>query len=303
MHRLSKAPPAPAHPMLDMIQLGQSWTHLSEPEFEQFRGFLALEAGIDLGPHKRALVQSRLAPRLQSLRCSSFTEYWKTLQGVDAQPERERAINLLSTNETYFFREPQHFEWLQDRAAEISRQRDDAVRVWSAACSTGEEAYTIAITLAEALGLQAPWYVYATDINTRVTRFAQRAIYPLARAQKTPIHLWKKYFQQGQDEYEGNIRVKPELARRVEFGNVNLLNSTASRARDFDVIILRNVLIYFNDETKQRVVEQLCNKLTDGGHLLIGHAEVIQRHRLPLVQEAPSRFRFEPDHLTGRGAA
>jgi chemotaxis protein methyltransferase CheR len=303
MRKLSKPLPTPFNPMLDTIQLGQSWAILSEPEFAQFRGFLASEAGIDLGPHKRALVQSRLAPRLRSLRCGNFTEYWNALQGVNAQAEREQAINLLSTNETYFFREPQHFEWLQERAAEINHLRNASVRVWSAACSTGEEAYTIAITLAEELGIQAPWHVYATDINTRVTRFAQRAVYPLARAQKTPLHLWKKYFQQGQEEYEGNIRVKPELVRRVEFGNLNLLHCASSRARDFDVIILRNVLIYFNDETKQRVVEQLCSKLADGGHLLIGHAEVIQQHRLPLVQEAPSRYRYEPSRLGGRSAA
>jgi chemotaxis protein methyltransferase CheR len=278
-----------------------SWTLLSEPEFEQFRGFLALEAGIDMGPHKRALVQSRLAPRLRSLRCSSFTDYWNALQGSNAQREREHAINLLSTNETYFFREPQHFEWLQDRALEISRQRGSPVRVWSAACSTGEEAYSIAITLAEVLGLEAPWYVYATDINTRVTRFARRAVYPLVRAQKTPPHLWREYFQYGHDEYEGSIRVKPNLARRVEFGNLNLLHSAASPVRDFDVIMLRNVLIYFNEETKQRVVEQLCNKLSDGGHLLIGHAEVIQQKYLPLVQEAPSRYRYQPGRVAGRG--
>ena len=284
--------------MFDTLPSAPSWALLSEPEFERFRGFLALEAGIDMGPHKRALVQSRLAPRLRSLRCNSFTDYWNALQGVNAQREREHAINLLSTNETYFFREPQHFEWLQERALEIARQRGAAVRVWSAACSTGEEAYSIAITLAEALGLQAPWYVYATDINTRVTRFARRAVYPLGRVQKTPPHLWKKYFQQGHDEYEGRIRVKPDLARRVEFSNLNLLHSAASRVRDFDVIILRNVLIYFNEDTKQRVVHQLCSKLSDGGHLLIGHAEVIQQNRLPLVQEAPSRYR----HLPGPAA-
>lgn len=289
--------------MVDTPTPTQSWAILSEAEFAQFRDFLTLEAGIDMGPSKRALVQSRLAPRLRALRCTSYTDYWKALQGVQAEREREQAINLLSTNETYFFREPQHFDWLKDRALEICRQRGGSVRVWSAACSTGEEAYTIAITLAEALGLQGPWHVYATDINTRVTRFARRAVYAVERAQKTPPHLWQKYFQQGRDEYEGRIRVKPELARRVEFGNLNLLHSAASRARDFDVIILRNVLIYFNEETKHRVVKQLCGKLAEDGHLLIGHAEVLQQKRLPLVQEAPSRYRHMPEHLANRGAA
>ena len=303
MHKLGKPPQTLAPTMFDTPLPAPPGPLLSEPECEHFRGFLALEAGIDMGPDKRALVQSRLAPRLRSLRCSSFTDYWNALQGSNAQREREHAINLLSTNETYFFREPQHFAWLQDRALELSRQRGSPVRVWSAACSTGEEAYSIAITLAEALGMQTPWYVYATDINTRVTRFAQRAVFPLVRAQKTPPHLWKKYFQQGLDEYEGSIRVKPDLARRVEFGNLNLLHGAASPARDFDVILLRNVLIYFNEETKQRVVEQLCSKLAEGGHLLIGHAEVIQQKYLPLVQEAPSRYCYLPERAAGKGAA
>lgn len=273
-------------------------TVLSAAEFELFRRFIFNEAGIDMNPNKRALVQSRLAPRLRTLGCSSYTQYHRILQQVNSQQEREQAINLLSTNETYFFREPQHFEWLRKQAQQIAAHRSEPLRVWSAACSTGEEPYTIAIALAEALGVQAPWQIYATDINTKVTKYAQRAVFPVERAQKTPPHLWQKYFQRGRDEYAGKIRVKPEIAKRVSFGNLNLLHSGQSRQQDFDVIFLRNVLIYFNEETKARVVEQLCTKLTDGGHLIIGHAEVIRTNGLPLVQEAPSRYRHALDKTT-----
>lgn len=274
---------------------------LSERDFEHFRTFIFEAAGIDLGANKRALVQSRLAGRVREFGCRTFTEYWRKLQQDESEPEREQAINLLSTNETYFFREPQHFDWLRTRVREIAAQRTTPARVWSAACSTGEEPYTIAITLAETLGFSPAWRVYATDINTQVTRYAKRAVYPRARVQKTPPYLWNKYFQHGRDEYEGRIRVKDSLQSRVDFSNLNLLHSAESRQRDFDVIFLRNVLIYFNDETKYLVIKQLCSKLALGGYLLVGHAETIPQNRFPLVQEAPSRYRLVP--LTGKDRA
>ena len=276
-------------------QFGLTGPLLGPEEFEQFRRFIFNEAGIEMMPNKRALIQSRLASRLRALKCASYASYWHILQSADAHQEREQAINLLSTNETYFFREPQQFAWLQQRVQAIAQHRQAPIRIWSAACSTGEKPYTIAITLAETLGTNGPWYIYATDINTRVTRYAKRAIYPIERAQKTPPHLWRKYFQHGEQEYTGKIRVKPGLARQVVFENLNLLHSETARQSNFDVIVLRNVLIYFNEETKHRVLKQLCTKLADGGHLLIGHAEVIRQKSLPLVQEVPSRYRYVPE--------
>ena len=267
---------------------------LSAEDFEHFRQFLLKHSGIDLTPHKRALVQSRLGVRLRTLECNSFAEYWAILCRPESFDEREHAVNLLSTNETYFFREYQQFDWLHQHVRQIAQERLAPVRIWSAACSTGEEAYTIAITLAEALGINLPWYIYATDINTSCIRHAKRAVYSIERAEKTPPTLWHKYFQHGHDEYTGQIRVKPALSKRVQFENLNLLNCGITAQRDFDVIYLRNVLIYFNEETKLRIIKQLCSKLVAGGHLLIGQAEVIQYRRFPLVQEAASRYRYEP---------
>lgn len=287
--------------MFDVKDSMQTGPQLSADEFEQFRRFIYDEAGIDLAPNKRALVQSRLANRLRALQCESYDEYWRLLCAEGAQPEREQAVNMLSTNETYFFREPQHFEWLGQWARRHAQERQEPLRIWSAACSTGEEPYSIAMTLAESLGMDAPWYVYATDINTRVTRYAKRAVYPIARAEKTPPYLWQKYFQHGKEEYVGKIRVKPELAKRVEFGNVNLLHCALAKQRDFDLIILRNVLIYFDEDVKNRVVTQLCSKLSSGGYLLIGHAEVIKQPHLPLKQEAPSRYLHIPAAQASRG--
>ncbi|MGY3851771.1 CheR family methyltransferase [Aeromonas aquatilis] len=267
---------------------------LTQREFELFRRFIFTAAGIDLAPCKRALVQSRLAKRLRALNLTSYYGYWERINQPQNVQERQLAINLLSTNETYFFREAQHFSWLKHHAEQLHASRHQPLRVWSAACSTGEEAYSAAMVLAEQLGINERWRIYGTDINTRVIPFAQRAIYAVERAQHVPPHLWMRYFQRGHDEYAGKVRVRPELARKVSFSNLNLLNCGNFIEREFDVIFLRNVLIYFNEETKGQVLSQLCELLKPGGYLLVGHSEIIRQQDLPLVQEAPSRYRYQP---------
>lgn len=266
---------------------------LSQKEFDLFQRFILATAGIDLAPCKRALVQSRLAKRLRALNLVSYYSYWERINQPSEANERQIAINLLSTNETYFFRESQHFNWLKHHAQQLLANRHQPLRIWSAACSTGEEAYSAAMVLAEQLGINERWRIYGTDINTRVIPFAQRAIYAAERAQHVPPHLWLRYFQRGHDEYAGKIRVRPELARKVSFSNLNLLTCSDFVERDFDVIFLRNVLIYFNEATKARVLSQLCDRLKPGGYLLVGHSEIIRQQDLPLEQEAPSRYRCQ----------
>lgn len=266
---------------------------LSQKEFDLFQRFILATAGIDLAPCKRALVQSRLAKRLRALNLVSYYSYWERINQPSEANERQIAINLLSTNETYFFRESQHFNWLKHHAQQLLANRHQPLRIWSAACSTGEEAYSAAMVLAEQLGINERWRIYGTDINTRVIPFAQRAIYATERAQHVPPHLWLRYFQRGHDEYAGKIRVRPELARKVSFSNLNLLTCSDFVERDFDVIFLRNVLIYFNEATKARVLSQLCDRLKPGGYLLVGHSEIIRQQDLPLEQEAPSRYRCQ----------
>ncbi|WP_421200540.1 CheR family methyltransferase [Aeromonas enteropelogenes] len=266
---------------------------LSQQEFELFRRFILIAAGIDLAPSKRALVQSRLAKRLRTLHLESYRAYWTRLTQSRDLKEQQIVINLLSTNETYFFRESQHFSWLKHYAEQHQATCHAPLRIWSAACSTGEEAYSAAMVLAEVLGINECWRIYATDINTRVIPFARRAIYDAERARQVPPHLWPRYFQRGLDEFTGKIRVKPELTRKVAFSNLNLLTCDNFAERHFDVIFLRNVLIYFNDATKARVLSQLCERLKPGGYLLIGHSEIIRQNSLPLIQEAPSRYRCQ----------
>jgi chemotaxis protein methyltransferase CheR len=288
------------HGLPKSLSLPETGPILSNTEFEQFRHFIFAEAGIDMPPSKRALIQSRLSTRLRELGLDNFSSYWRLLQQPHDTAERQRVVNLLSTNETYFYREPEHFSWLQHHVTELAKHKKGPIKIWSAACSSGEEAYTIAIVLAESLGIDGNWQLFASDINTRVTAFAKRAIYSTERVKKTPPHLWQKYFLRGRDEYEGRIRVTPELIRRIEFLNLNLLQCSDFKQNDFDIIFIRNVLIYFNEEIKLKVLNNLCNKLIDGGYLLISHAETIRNIKLPLSMEAPSRYRLNLAHHTGR---
>lgn len=265
---------------------------LDPTDFARFRRYIYEAAGIDLGPTKRALIQSRLAKRLRALHLDSYGAYWELLKQAGAHEERQRAINALTTNETYFFREPDHFSWLQHYASELSECRREPIKVWSAACSTGEEPYTMAMVLAERLGMDVAWQVMATDINTQVTRFARRAIYPLESARKIPPHLRQRFCQRGLEEYACTVRVRPELTKRIEFFNVNLLTCANFPHDAFDVIFLRNILIYLDDSAKTSVLSLLCRKLRAGGYLVVGHSEAIQGKALPLQQEAISRYRL-----------
>ncbi len=267
---------------------------LSMQEFALFKSFLLTQAGIDLADSKRALVQSRLAKRLRQLNMGSFHAYWQRLSRPGEEQERQCAINLLSTNETYFFREEAHFEWLHS----YIQVQDTPPKVWSAACSSGEEPYTIAMIFAEQFGLGSPWRVWGTDINTNVLAHARKGIYSLERVQRVPPHLWLRYLQRGHEEFHGCVRVHPALTKHVALSQLNLLDVAQFGERALDVIFLRNVLIYFNAATKHQVLSQVCQRLKPGGYLLVGHSEMIRDAELPLVQEAPSRYRrIERDQI------
>lgn len=268
---------------------------LSQAEFECFREFIHRRAGINLSAAKVSLVRARLVKRLQALALPSFTAYWAYLMQPGHEREQQIAINQLSTNETYFFREPAHFAWLERYVRRAMPGRRAPLRVWSAACSTGEEPYSIAMTLADALGLEAPWTVLASDVNTRVTLQGQRAVYPQVRARGVPAHLSCQYLLRGKEEYQGQVRMAEALIRRVDFRNINLLEEISPSLGEFDLVFLRNVLIYFDAETKRRVIARLCRAIRPGGYLLVGHTDAFDRRGLPLRSEGPSIFRVAAD--------
>jgi len=257
---------------------------LSAQEFAWLCEFLVDRTGIELKPGKESMVMGRLDRRLRHHGLTSYTEYFRLL--VQGDPlETQMAIDLLTTNETYFFREPKHFEFLRE-VFEGGPRRADPVRVWSAASSTGEEAYTIAMTLADCLPPGQGWAIVGTDISSRVLETARRGMYPIEAADKIPPQLLRDYCLRGRDEFDGFLAIDRVLRERVTFREANLLELPADLG-SFDIVFLRNVMIYFGAETKRRIVGRVTSMLRPGGHLVVSHSETlngIQDGRLRLVQ-------------------
>lgn len=246
---------------------------LSDRDFAGFQRLVKSLAGIHLAPAKKALVCGRLAKRLRQLQLDGYGAYLSLLQSGTHQNEVQVALDLLTTNETHFFREPRHFSFLRELAQARGRQSGAGFRVWSAACSSGEEPYSIAIVLAEVLGDKA-WEVLASDISTRVLEQARLARYPMARAQSIPEAVLRRFCLRGVGTQEGSFCVLPDLQARVSFRQVNL-NVPLPSVGQFDVIFLRNVMIYFDATTKRQVVGRLLSALRPGGFLLVGHSETL----------------------------
>jgi chemotaxis protein methyltransferase CheR len=242
---------------------------ITRDEFAGISELLHQRTGILLAPGKETLVMGRLDKRLRQLGLGSYGEYLRLLQMPG--DELRIAIDALTTNETYFFREPQHFDFLRAVVVPAARPGGRPLRVWSAAGSTGEEAFTIAMVLSDAMPGR-PWEVVATDISTKVLRTAQRGIYPLAAAERIPGALLRRFCLRGRDEYEGLMAVSRDLRGRVRFMRANLLDSLRELGR-FDVIMLRNVMIYFDTDTKVALVRRLTDMLEPGGYLIISHSE------------------------------
>ena len=242
---------------------------INDVEFDQIRRFFAAESGIRLNDSKRSLVCGRLGGRLRKLQLASFHDYMMYIQHPSHQVERQLAIDLLTTNETYFFREPRHFEFLAQLAAKDWSAKP--LRVWSAACSSGEEPYSIAMVLSEHLHANQ-WQLVASDLSSRMLASAKQALYPLQRARELPTALLKKYCLKGVGEYDGYLLVDEQLQQRVHFMQLNLMQPLPE-VGSFDVIFLRNVLIYFDQAGKKQIVSQLLTRLKVGGYLLVGHSE------------------------------
>ncbi|XHS80117.1 CheR family methyltransferase [Burkholderiaceae bacterium UC74_6] len=262
---------------------------ISDADFARFRSFLFETAGIVLGDNKKALVSGRLMKRLRQLNCRSYGEYLALLGKPDAGAEAQVVVDLLTTNETYFFREMAHFDFLRNLAEQARLQRR-ALRVWSAACASGEEAYSIAMTLDDAQRGLA-WQVQASDISSRMLARARAGHYPESRTSHTPPHYRQAYCLRGTGPHTGTLLVDKQLRQRVEFSQINLNRPLPSGLGEFDVIFLRNVMIYFNSDTKRQVVQRLALQLRRGGHVLVGHSETLSEHSADFEIVAPSVYR------------
>jgi len=260
---------------------------ITDREFDEVRRWLRQVSGIHLSDQKKQLVVGRLSKRLAATGCGSYADYMRLVQaGADPQ-ERQSAIDLLTTNETSFFREPKHFEHLRTKLRAHPRGRK--FRVWSAASSTGEEAYSTAMVLAEELG-ESPWEIFASDLSLRVLEHARAGLYPMERAGQIPPDLLRRYCLKGTGPYEGHFLIHRNLRARVAFEQINLLQSLPD-VGTFDAIFLRNVLIYFELDTKRDVVTRLTRQLASDGLFFIGHSETLNGVYGELATLAPTVFK------------
>ena len=243
---------------------------ITEQEFGKFRELIFQKAGISMSAAKQTLVSGRLAKRLNFHNLSSYMDYYNMITRKGGEAELQVAIDLLTTNETHFFREPKHFDFMRDRIL-AGRPKSRPFRVWSAASSTGEEPYSIAMQLADLLG-DAPWEIVASDLNTQVLENAKRGLFSMQRAEEIPREYLTRFCMKGTGNSEGSFLVSRELRSRVTFMQINL-NESFPKLGEFDLIFLRNVMIYFDNNTKREVVHRMLPRLKPGGHLFIGHSE------------------------------
>lgn len=239
---------------------------ISDKEFEGIRHLVMKRAGINLTPVKKNLVISRLSRRLRNLGIPDFSAYLRYLEGLAPNDnEFEELINRISTNKTDFFREPVHFEFLKSTVLPGRRSLD----IWSAACSSGEEPYSLALTL---LDWKEPltFSLTASDISTKVLGEAEAGIYDIEKISPVPLEQKRRYFLKGVGSQEGLVSVKPEVRARIHFRQINLMDHTWPHSRPFDVIFLRNVLIYFDKPTKTALLERIAKVIRPGGYLIVG---------------------------------
>ncbi len=253
---------------------------ITDREFSLFQELIYKEAGIYLSQAKKPLLVGRLMRRLRELGLPSFKAYYHRIID-EGDAERVYLLDAISTNETHFFREPRQFEFLEQkllpewaREADLGR-RPRLIRVWSAGCSSGEEPYSLAMTLLFHFPFGSGWQIeiLATDLSTRMLERARRAIWPIEKANEIPSRFLKPFMLRGTRSQEGKIKAGPEIRSIVRFERFNLNETVYPFPGPFDLLFCRNVLIYFDTQSKQRVIDRLLRCLSPTGHLFIGHAE------------------------------
>jgi chemotaxis protein methyltransferase CheR len=241
-------------------------------DFERVRSLIYTRAGISLHAGKQAMVYSRLSRRLRETGHQSFGSYLQWLdaaKGESADEEWQQFVNCLTTNLTAFFREAHHFEVLTEA---LKARAGKPLRIWCNAASTGEEPYTLAITALDALGPKADVRIVASDIDTKVLETAARGVYAIDARGLTPEHL-RRHCLRGTGDNAGFFRIRPEVARLIEFRVQNLMDERWALGEPFDIVFCRNVMIYFDNETQRRVLTRIHNVMKPNGLLFIGHSE------------------------------
>lgn len=262
---------------------------ISDAEYAQFQQLIYKIAGISMSDSKRTLLVGRLGRRLRHHKMKSYSDYFKLVTSPSGKAELQQMVDLLTTNETYFFREPRHFEFLT-KTILAEHPAGQPFNVWSGASSTGEEIYTLCMVLADKLGPKGNWSVLGSDLSTQVLAIAEQGEYVLDRTRGLPPAYLNKYCQLGSGDKQGSFTVNADLRQHTKFRQINL-NQPIPEIGKFHVIFLRNVMIYFDNPTKRQVVSKLVNRLYPGGYLIIGHSESLNGLTEQLVVVQPTIYK------------
>jgi len=263
---------------------------MSDEEFYRYQRLIYDAVGINFTDNKKQLLVSRLRKRLDTQKIESFEEYRKFVTNPKNEAEFVQMLNVISTNKTDFFREPQHFEFLKQNVYPKLRSKQK-IRIWSAASSSGEELYTLGITLMEALGdiKNKDVKILGTDISTKVLEEAEQGVYSGESVAPVEPPLLKKYFLKGQNDWAGHYLVRDELRRLISFRRLNLMEPFPLTVK-FDFIFCRNVMIYFDKPTREELVNRLAQQLAPGAFLFIGNAESLSGLKTPLKYVQPAIY-------------
>jgi len=274
---------------------------MSDSDFSLFSRLIENSCGIKMPVAKKTMLEARLRKRMRVLNIGSFREYWNYVDSHRGkQDELVHMIDVVTTNKTDFFREPDHIEYLYNRALPDilngrGSEESPRIRIWSAGCSTGKEAYTLAMILTEySLNeRRLDFSVLGTDISTKALEKAVRGIYNREKADTIPLAYRKRYLLKSRDKDKRLIRVAPEIRARVNFGRLNFLDENYGFNTSFDIIFCRNVMIYFDREKQEKILGRICGHLVTGGYLFTGHSETLHGMKLPITPMAPSVYRKE----------
>jgi chemotaxis protein methyltransferase CheR len=270
---------------------------LSPEGFGRFAHYITGELGIKMPDSKMTMIQSRLVRRVRELGLSSVEHYGEYLFALGNSEEREHFINAITTNKTDFFREPQHFQYLTDVALPsirgAAKYEPALIRVWSAACSSGEEPYTLAMVLSEyTQQRQSRFAILATDVSTKVLQKAKNGVYAEELISPVPLEMRNKYLLQSNNQSERLVRIVPKLRQTVSFHQLNFMASNYHIKDMFDIIFLRNVLIYFDKRVQETVINRICHYLNPGGYLFVSHSESLSGLKVPVKSVRASIYRL-----------
>ena len=270
---------------------------LDDIEFRKLATFVESEVGIKMPKSKKLMMQTRLQSRLKALNLNNFSDYLEYLFSSE-QTKKEETINLIdaiTTNLTHFYREPNHFDYLtSDVIPTLINSGVKNLNIWSAGCSSGEEAYTLSIVIEEYktanLDKIFDYSILATDVSTKVLEKARNAIYSVESVKSIPVDIKNKYFEKNKESEKTEFRIKPEFSQKVQFQRLNFMEDDFSVEKEMNIIFCRNVLMYFDKSTQEEVLKKFMKYLAKDGYLFLGHSETIYNMDLPLKTVAPTVF-------------